>query len=157
MVRGLRRSYSRVVCFLRMPSAMMVTGVSEHTSVAQLASTSSSVSSSLANSLCDHELDKQHEQKLHDNKTTSVSCIWPNCPPPEARPCQITGTVYLEKRTNLPGFRIHDSRVYTRRIGLQKRWTKCQFSVAAIFSHQRLRVEKTQASKMTLFKLLYTA
>ena len=55
-----------MVCFLRMPSAMMVTGVSEHTSVAQLATTSSSVSSSLANSLRDYELDKHHEQELHE-------------------------------------------------------------------------------------------
>ena len=85
MVRGLRRSCSRVVCFLRMPSAMIVTGVSEHTSVAQLATTSSSVSSSLANSLRDHELDKHHEQKLHGETQPQVSCIWPNCPPPEAR------------------------------------------------------------------------
>ena len=85
MVRGLRRSYSCVGCFLRMLSAMMVTGVSEHTSVAQLATTSSSVSSSLANSLRDHELDKHHEQKLHGETQPQVSCIWPNCPPPEAR------------------------------------------------------------------------
>ena len=68
MVRGLIRSYSCVVCFLCMPSAMMVTGVSVHTSVAQLASTSSSVSSRLTNSLRDNELDKQHEQKLHGTK-----------------------------------------------------------------------------------------
>ena len=68
MVRGLRRSCSRVVCFLRMPSAMMVTGVSEHTSVAQLATTSSSVSSFLANSLRDYELDKEHKQELQDDK-----------------------------------------------------------------------------------------
>ena len=144
MVRGLRRSCSRVVCFLRMPSAMMVTGVSEHTSVAQLATTSSSVSSSLANSLRDHELDKHHEQKLHGETLPQASCIWPNCPPPEARPCQITGTVYLEKRTILPVFRVHDSRVYTRREELQKRWTRLQISVAAIFSQHDLRVEDSR-------------
>ena len=57
-----------MVCFLRMPSAMMVTGVSEHTSVAQLATTSSSVSSFLANSLRDYELDKEHKQELQDDK-----------------------------------------------------------------------------------------
>ena len=66
MVRGLRRSYLGVVWFLCMPSAMTVTEVSEHTSVAQLATTSSSVSSSLANSLRDYELDKHHEQELHE-------------------------------------------------------------------------------------------
>ena len=145
MMRGLRWRFSCVVWFLRMQGAMMVTGMSEHTSVAQLASTSSSVSPCLTNSLRDNELDKQHEQKLHDNKTTSVPCIWPNCPPPEVRPCQITGTVYLEKRTNLPGFRVHDSRVYTRREELQKRWTRLQISVAAIFSQHDLRVPRIQA------------
>ena len=62
MVRGLIRSYSCVVCFLCMPSAMMVTGVSVHTSVAQLAATSSSVSSSPTNSLRDYELDKKVQQ-----------------------------------------------------------------------------------------------
>ena len=39
-----------------------------HTSAAQLASTSSSVSSYLTNSLRDNELDKQHEQRLHWTK-----------------------------------------------------------------------------------------
>ena len=68
MVRGLRRSYSCVVCFLCMPSAMMVTGVSVHTSVAQLASTSSSVSSSPTNSLRDYELDKRVQQD-HQEQT----------------------------------------------------------------------------------------
>ena len=42
----------------------MATRVSEHISVAQLASTSSSVLSSLANSLRDYELDKQHQEEL---------------------------------------------------------------------------------------------
>ena len=51
-----------------MLSAMMVTGVSEHTGVAQLATTSSSVSSSLANSLHNYELDKEHKQELQDDK-----------------------------------------------------------------------------------------
>ena len=31
------------------------------------------------------------------------------------------GHVYLEKRANLPSFRINDTRVYARRIGLQER------------------------------------
>ena len=61
-----------------MPSAMMVTEVSEHTSVAQLATTSSSVSSSLANSLHNYELDKEHEEELQDDKLPQVSCTWPN-------------------------------------------------------------------------------
>ena len=43
----------------------MATRVSEHTSVAQLASTSSSVLSSLANSLRDYELDKHDQEELH--------------------------------------------------------------------------------------------
>ena len=57
-----------MVWFLCMLSAMMVTGVCEHTSVAQLATTSSSVSSFLANSLRDYELDKEHKQELQDDK-----------------------------------------------------------------------------------------
>ena len=67
-----------MVWFLCMPSAMMVTGVCEHTSLAQLASTISSVSSSLANSLRDYELDKEHEEELQDDKLPQVSCTWPN-------------------------------------------------------------------------------
>ena len=67
-----------MVCFLCMPSAMIMTGVSEHTSVAQLASKSSSVSTSLANSLRVHELDMHHEQKLDETKLPQASCIWPN-------------------------------------------------------------------------------
>ena len=67
-----------MVWFLCMPSAMMVTGVCEHTSVAQLASNSSSVSTSLANSLRVHELDMHHEQKLDETKLPQASCIWPN-------------------------------------------------------------------------------
>ena len=67
-----------MVWFLCMPSAMMVIEVSEHTSVAQLATTSSSVSSSLANSLRDYELDKEHEEELQDDKLPQVSCTWPN-------------------------------------------------------------------------------
>ena len=78
--------------------------MSVHTSVAQLASTSSSVSSSPANSLRDYELDEEYKQELHENKTTSGFLYLAKCPPPEARPCQITGAVYLEKRTNLLGF-----------------------------------------------------
>ena len=126
----------------------MATRVSEHTSVAQLASTSSSVLSSLANSLRDYELDKHDQEELHGENYLRFPVFGQYVLLLRRGLAKSQGHVYLEKRTNLPGFRIHDSRVYTRRIGLQKRWTKCQFSVAAIFSHQRLRVEKTQASKM---------
>ena len=103
MVRGLRRSYSCVVCFLCMPSAMMVTGVSVHTSVAQLASTSSSVSSCLTNSLRDNELDKQHEQKLHGTRLPRFLYL-AKCPPPDARPRQITGTCLSGKADRIAGF-----------------------------------------------------
>ena len=126
----------------------MATRVSEHTSVAQLASTSSSVLSSLANSLRDYELDKHDQEELHGENYLRFPVFGQYVLLLRRGLAKSQGHVYLEKRTNLPGFRIHDSRVYTRRIGLQKKWTKCQFSFAAICSHQRLRVEKTQASKM---------
>ena len=88
----------------------------EHTSVAQLASTSSLVSSTLANSLSDYELDKEHEHELQEGKLPQISCTWPNCPPPEARPCQITGTRLSGKADQYAGF----PRITTQEEGLQK-------------------------------------
>ena len=108
--------------------------------------TSFSVSSSPANSLCDYELDKQHQQELQEKKTTSGFLYLAKCPPPEAQPCQTTGTVYLEKRTNLPGFRITTlAEKVHRKTALQKRWTNETVSVAAIFSQHDLRVPRLQA------------
>ena len=113
MVRGLRRSYSCVVWFLCMPSAMMVTGVCEHTSVAQLASTSSSVLSSLANSLRDYELDKHDQEELHGENYLRFPVFGQYVLLLRRGLAKSQGHVYLEKRTNLLGFRVHDSRVYT--------------------------------------------
>ena len=146
MVLGSKKEISR--CGLGPAHAMCYDKKHEcvcyHTSAAQLASTSSSVSKSPTNSLRDYELHEEHEQELQEDSLPQVSCTWPNCPLPEARPCQITGSVYLEKRTNLPGFRIRDSRQYTRSLRLRKRWTKLQISVAAIFSQHDLRVEDSR-------------
>ena len=74
----------------------MATRVSEHTSVAQLASTSSSVLSSLANSLRDYELDKHDQEELHGENYLRFPVFGQNA--------KSQGHVYLEKRTNLPGF-----------------------------------------------------
>ena len=96
MVRGLRRSYSCVVCFLCMPSAMMVTGVSVHTSVAQLVSTSSSVSSS--RSVFQRLWTGQPRSTIAAGKeTTSGFLYWPKCPPLEAQWCQSQGHVWKSR------------------------------------------------------------
>ena len=108
---------------------------------AQLASTSSSVSVSLPNSLRVHELDKQHEHKLHGRKLPQFPVFGQLSSSRGAALPNHRG-IYLEKRTNLLNFRINDSRVYTRRIGLQERWTKETVSVAATFFRRCSRVGK---------------
>ena len=92
----------------------------EHTSVAQLASTSSLVSSTLANSLSDYELDKEHEHELQEGKLPQISCTWPNCPPPEARPCQVTGTCLSGKADQFAGFPSITTQRFTQEEGLRK-------------------------------------
>ena len=109
--------------------------------------TSLSVSSSLTNSLRDYELDKNMNKSNRNRKLPQVSCIWPNVLLLRRGLAKSQGHVYLENRTNLPGFRTHDSTVCTGQ-RLQKRWTKRQFSVAAIFSQPILRVPGIKASKM---------
>ena len=152
MVLGSKKEISR--CGLGPAHAMCYDKKHEcvcyHTSAAQLASTSSSVSKSPTNSLRDYELHEEHEQELQTYHLPQVSCIWPNCPLSlEARPCQITGTFYLEKHTNLLGFRITTlaEKVHRKTAlwALQERWTKETVSVAAIFSRRCSRVGKIQA------------
>ena len=143
MVRGLRRRYSRVwssSCACKV--LWMATRVREHTSVAQLASTSSSVLSSLANSLRDYELDKHDQEELHGENYLRFPVFGQYVLLLRRGLAKSQGHVYLEKQTNLPGFRVHDPRVYTWRIGLQKRWTNETVSVAAIFSRRCSRVGK---------------
>ena len=91
----------------------MVTGVCEHTSVAQLATTSSSVLSSLANSLRDYELDKHDQEELHGENYLRFPVFGQYVLLLRRGLAKSQGHVYLERRTNLPGFRVHDSRVRT--------------------------------------------
>ena len=82
----------------------MATRVSEHTSVAQLASTSSSVLSSLANSLRDYELDKHDQEELHGENYLRFPVFGQYVLLLRRGLAKSQGHVYLEKRTNLPGF-----------------------------------------------------
>ena len=65
------------------------------------------------------------------------------CPPPEARPCQITGACLSEKATILPGFRndtlAEHVQQKTTQPALKKRWTKatglgCRNLLSSLFA-----------------------
>ena len=119
--------------------------MSVHTSVAQLASTSSSVSFLYPIVFATMNWTSNMNKSYMITRLPQFP-VFGQCPPPEARPCQITGTVYLEKRTILPGFRKATlAGNILRKIALQERGTKETISVAAIFSRRCSRVEKTQA------------
>ena len=76
----------------------MATRVREHTSVAQLASTSSSVLSSLANSLRDYELDKHDQEELHGENYLRFPVFGQYVLLLRRGLAKSQGHVYLEKR-----------------------------------------------------------
>ena len=75
--------------------------------------TSFSVSSSPANSLRDYELDKHDQEELHGENYLRFPVFGQYVLLLRRGLAKSQGHVYLEKRTNLPGFRVHDPRVYT--------------------------------------------